>query len=504
MRSASLPHALLALSFLAGCSSSDPASEASSPPAASAVVAESPLNDAGAPPVDAAPAGKAISGQWQFAYLTESGERIEPYDFTIKGVEAFVPNATGYDVVQGAGDALGSFRVPGVSSASAPLIRIGTNYNMPVKDDYPVVNVYLGRPGRATATAGSKLDLSVAGMSAYDPNTDAIVAFSAGASLATAGFEQRSAAVIPVGATTLSLGVDYASYSLINGAAGDRLRLTHMRAKPGTPCMTALESVELPSFTMGSGTTTAVTGTFAPTPENKSFNAVWKRQINEAHRADVHPLARIDRQGLQLVALPGLEKYGPYTEGAVVFGCGAIDTLDEPIVMTYGLPYTYGASVLSFAEYAIEVAAPGAQPAVEYLAIQSREAPTTASVGGTISPPRNLKLDGSTAVAPLDKVATTPVISWDPPTVGAVKSTIVSISELRVNEGKTQVHLVTSIYASDITSVRVPAGVLEVGKSYVVKIHVKTYARTFAEAMHLGISLPSGSAEALTSAFTVR
>jgi len=83
---------------------------------------------------------------------------------------------------------------------------------------------------------------------------------------------------------------------------------------------------------------------------------------------------------------------------------------------------------------------------------------------------RNPRLDGADLFAPHTAVGLTPVVSWDAPTTGTPTSYSIVVFRVDANNGGTKVTR-TATLTTRATSLRLPAGVLTHGSSFVMSIN---------------------------------
>ena len=114
-----------------------------------------------------------------------------------------------------------------------------------------------------------------------------------------------------------------------------------------------------------------------------------------------------------------------------------------------------------------------------------------------------LQINGRDGWTPQNQLDLTPTLSWSPPALGTASSYAVWVIELSVTATKGTA-LSRTYLSSDLTSIKLPPGVLQSGKTYVFQISAATGPTTAQRSAPYRSSLPLGWADTLSALMQTR
>lgn len=461
-----------------------------------------------------APALRAVTGTYNFDFLTPSGERSVPLDLSSATVSALVPPDD--RAIPGATTANGTFEIDSVPVGTY-LLDLGSRYAELTADTVDLSADLLGRQTLSFATNPTNLSFSVTGMTAWQSG-DELNLFSADSGTAAYSIEAFAGSGAPAASdtalTNLTYDLRYADYpSLIQ--SGDRVTFAHLVTQSdGTRTFrTAAESFAPASFDLTNGGGANLTGAFTAAPTS-TLALTWDRPMFDADIvAHVPGTTTMNWSTLAISALPEAATRGYFHEGAdvVVFAPGYMtDTSTVTTSWTYGDPYPTTWSRVAWVRYyryrSISVSGATATPvfarilAYRDLSTVTAQAPIDPIIG-TVSAPL---VNGMAADVggKLSGVTTTPTVSWTAPAIGTPSRYYVSISEVYVASGATTLRTVAT-FETSATQLTVPPMVLASGNSYLFQIAARSLpAGIDLAATPQRLGLPDGESNVPTAIVT--
>lgn len=414
------------------------------------------------------------------AYHPASGPVVEvPDDLTTMTIAAHVPTADGYRTIAGTGDALGTFRIEDVPSGEY-VLQLGDRYYATSASDLDGGVKVFGRAHAANAAPDASITLQLDG---FEP-------FSEGSSVGLlapdiynfAYLDPLSSGGAP-GGTTLAGSFSFAALffnnAAIDASLGDRLLVLEL--SPDQFARPALSrALQTDAFTLTSGSAT-LSGTLSVLPVESFETRLVQSELYPA--AGEGPVlvpglvtyftSSID---MQVSAMPGELGNGYWGANAYYTGLSVADDpfWDGSIALQYG---TLGEGWVPFAEiHARHAIRYRVLPAVTSttLYLGTKLVDSTAALHGRdvrpkVSGPRAVRIGEMDFLEGGAGGETTPLVSWSAPELGKASWYELWVHELFA-EGQVTRRSFGPVFTTTSTSLRVPPGVLEAGRSYVFEL----------------------------------
>jgi hypothetical protein len=454
---------------------------------ADAAIADTPAGPFDAGPLDAgpldagppdalacpmAPRGMTdVTGTAIDTFISDVGRTDAPEDLSAQTIVALVPYGPPgcFTTFPGVGRADGTFTIPGVPSGLYYLgYRLGS-FLVTSARTVDLGEERIGRPDATRPNLRTPVTLDVAGLSPWRAG-DLLAISSVGAGAFSSYLADLGPAPVSVGATTLTgFTIDWqnAATMLIDARRGDRaLVLQFTTRSAGSLWYQAVaKAVDVSPVVIEDGLPSRITGTLVDLPQ-QVVNLDWRGAEIEAVVAEglgpgfASAYAEIDVQP------PGFS--GVAGRAAELLEATSLPSGDGVLALQLGNPYpttwprtalaigyrsrTIGGIALGFGTY-VMVPLASAGPI---------------RLGPIVSPPRALRANGQPASSgTLAGVGLTPLISWQPPTLGTPDSYAVTIFDLSGRRVR-----VIDIETTD-TSVMIPPGFLATGASHVIVVSAK-------------------------------
>lgn len=274
---------------------------------------------------------------------------------------------------------------------------------------------------------------------------------------------------------------------------------------------TVVRSVQMDAFdfTADGMTPLPATGRLEPVPQ-MAFTLDWRLSAYTGHATAVHPLATPDFPSFYVFpSAYGLDHGWVGDELAEVLSLqlppGASFELTRPL--TYGNPYPSTWGMVGYAQYAFRIEMPipdGSGSTYDMLGTmlthERLEDLVAAPVQPRVSPPRSLTIDGVDATVSRELSSVTPIVAWQPPTLGTPTAYRVGVYQYT---GSYYAPLKGYVYVpGSVTQVRLPPGMLSPDSIHYLRL-------TVVDAPHYDVSrqssvylLPSAQADTFSSFFT--
>ena len=287
------------------------------------------------------------------------------------------------------------------------------------------------------------------------------------------------------GTTRLQFTRAWTGEPLISAAKHDSIILSQLRtttdATTGITYSAPIRSATFDTIEQQDGADTAITGTMTA-PPILDYELAWNRSQFAGASRDIHPtlVGPVAAENFVLRAMPGGTAYGtsPFAPGVLAvdpsFFSGTSD-LDQPIPIRNPFPASW-----LFNDFAMEFPVTLPVPGVAGASIQAgatievntNELPTAGHpIVPLVTPPRQPRLAGLDLFADHDRVGFAPTLSWAPPAQGTPTAYLVTIHRWEVQVGQSDLAPVaTLIVPGDVTSIRLPARLLEPGERYVLEL----------------------------------
>lgn len=421
-----------------------------------------------------------------FAHLVthdlEGTPTVFPIDLYDTLVTAQVPTADGWDVREGPTTHAGTFEIDDVPPGPVWLEvdDVATGARQLLWTDASQLAFEenaVGRGDASVAHPGTTLTLGPIDGLAPVASDDSFQLTSG-----DLGFAANLFPGLADGATTFQTTRAWGGQPLISAMAGDDLTIAQVRASTvnGLDIVSPIKAVHL-TVEQQDAANTRVTGHFE-TPPALPYDLVWLRSLFVAAAADTHPtrvgpVAAVDAA---LRAMPGSPRYGtsPLAPPVLSFATGIpVDGTDLnmtfPLVNPYPADWLFNDFTMTFP---VTVVPPdGIDEGLQLPATFEVDTNQLASAGHPIeplvTPPRAPQLDGHDLFTDLAGTGTTPTLSWSPPLAGRADAYVITVHQWFVlYQNTTLTPIATLIVPGDVTSVRLPARLLETGEHYVLQI----------------------------------
>ena len=430
-------------------------------------------------------------------------------------VRAEFPAGDGWDVREGITRADGTFSITGAPDGDYwfDLYDVPTttrNLLWTNADAIALDQLGAGRGDTVPASAGTTLTFGpIDGLDTVQ-DTDNLE-FSFG----NLGFNFITFDALTPDTTTLQYTRPWAGLPLVSAAKGDNVIITQSRPSvdpaSGYSYTSVIKSATL-SFEQSDGHDTAVTGTFT-TPPQLDYDLKWNRSEFDAISKDINPnVSPNESQLFMFRAQPGGAQYGTSPYAPTVFGFDAFQVpgtndIDLPFTITNPFPESWLWNEVSMS-YSVSIPVPGIKDVtVDYPVsldtltneIASAEHP----LRPLVSPPRAPTINGMDLFHDHDGVGLTPTIAWQKPSVGQPTAYVINIQhwQLAATYGNLS-PLLALIVPGDVTSIRVPARVLESGEHYMLQIDAMYQMGQDVRVHSLNtFGIPSGTASVVTGTF---
>jgi hypothetical protein len=430
-------------------------------------------------------------------------------------VRAEFPDGDSWDVLEGISRADGTFSIADapegdywldlydVPSASRNLLWTNA-------DVISIDQLGAGRGDAVTASSGTTLTFDpIDGLDTVG-DTDSLQLSSG-----NLGLGLNLYGVLTPDTTTLQYTDYWGGLPLVSAAKGDNVILTQTRdtydPATGLTYTSIIKSATL-SFEQSDGHDTTVTGTFT-TPPQLDYDLRWNRSEFDAISKDINPnVSPNDGQQFLFRSMPGGAQYGTSVLAPLVFGFDAFQVpgttdIDLPFTITNPFPasWLFNQVVMN---YSVPVAVPGIKGAtvdysVSLVTITNEIASAEHPLRPLVSPPRAPTINGLDLFTDHDGVGVTPTIAWQKPSLGQPTAYIINIErwELQSTYGNL-LPVMSLIVPGDVTSIRVPARVLESGEHYLLQIDAMYQAGQDVRVHSLNtVGIPSGTASVVTATF---
>lgn len=329
------------------------------------------------------------------------------------------------------------------------------------------------------------------------------------------GFGFNMYGALTADTTTLEYTRPWAGLPLVSAAKGDSVILTQARDAvdpvSGLTYTSVLKSATL-SFEQSDGHDTAVTGSFT-TPPQLDYDLRWNRSEFDTISKDISPNVGANEGQLFLFrAMPGGAQFGTSVLAPLVFGFDTFQApgttdLDLPFTITNPFPASWLFNQVSMS-YPVTLNVPGISGGtvdfqVSLVTITNEIASAQHPLRPLVSPPRAPTINGMDLFTDHDGVGVTPTIAWQKPSVGQPTAYVINIEHWELDTVSLGISPVVSlIVPGDVTSIRVPARVLERGEHYVMQIDAMSQAGQDVRLHSLNtVGVPSGTASVITGTF---
>lgn len=456
----------------------------------------------------------SVLGSQRLFHVTDGTTAIETPDLSGMEIAALVPSGAGSPFTSsfGSGTSAGTFTIPNVPEGPYYLKYGAREFVVTSKRTVDLSFHLFGRTEALLAVAPTPVTFELTNLAPWQA-TDDLQFVSVGAATTLYRFEEAPSIGTPdAGDTSASITVDWAEHqgNLVVSGLGDIAYITQLETRDagGVAYQGVGRALIASAMSMEDGKPTTVSGALSPAPE-QTLQVSWKRSAFDGHRADVSPSGVFEDHYLYIDAQPGgLENgfFGPTPDLAIVNTPGASGSSDLELTLSFGNPFpsSWPLVALAVERVKVPITAPGATTSLDiYGTIASTVAVTgsTLTVTPTLSPPREIQINGQSAFSPRTGVGFTPLLSWNPPALGTPDSYRVSVYQVLNGNGET-VRVFTARITTTDTQVRIPPNLLVPNATFFALVSAQLRAGIDPEAAPFRLALPAAHATAVTSTFT--
>jgi len=481
---------------------------------------------------------RTVTGTRILSYWPDSGRTdVVPDNSTVVPV-AYAPDGGGGWVVRtGSFGPLGTFSISGVPPGSYILdVQLsvvggaaGAAHQMVVTSAGSVDLGWdiLGRADQAYAASATQVTYQVSGLEPWTANTgtpgvgDYLQVTSSNADAFDAPVGPWYGLDFPAGATSGTKTGQWYTH-LVDAAKGD-VTYFHQLATHSTTVgpttysyRTAVRSASHSNVTVANGLPVTIPVALGPVAFAGTLQVNWPISQFDAYLQQINPSAAGSTHQLYVSATPhGLVKPSPLAlDGSPqMFLFGAPSAVGDVNLgaLPYGQVFADRSTLWKEwrgAEYfaCVVRTAPGAASGRTFCGSISRLGEATAPAPPTpivpiLTPPRNPAINGLDAFQDRSGVGTTPTLSWTAPTVGLPSHYALYIFRL-VAAGTGTTWEYTAYLQTGATSVTVPPGILEAGKSYFALLWAEQVPNDDFEAAPFHLSTTITRASAVTAVFS--
>jgi hypothetical protein len=478
----------------------------------------------------AATATRTVVGSNIDVYLSSTFENAAPDDMTLptEAVSAIVfAGDGGAQTYPGKGFTDGTFRIPGVP-VGPYTIRKGTGdyYARSIESALDVGSETDGRIDAQSSTSASSTTSVTLTMTNLEPwaSGDAIDWVSSQVALWDEDVETDTSAknVPAAGATSLaSFQAPVRNHStspalLIQGSKGDALQVMQLATSTTSTGVSELlftREFDAPSFDATFGADSPFNGAFAAVTLDHSVVATVSVSEYYADPTDFGPGTAPTSGTIHMgvYAVPFTTRHGgemntprlselsivsspmgtDVTTGAISYGMPAVGTWTPIFTMFFHMAKNYALPGLTPTQYVFD-GATDEEPLGN---------PDMLAVHAAVTPPRNVKMNGTLMTSPLTGVGTMPVVTWDPPRVGTPSGYRAYLSQLTASGSATTTTFLANLN-TETTSVQIPPGLLTAGGVYLLEIRARHKVGLDLAASPERDSLPGAGANCVTETFS--
>jgi hypothetical protein len=481
----------------------------------------------GCAPDGGTPTGDTVRVTRKTRFHTAVGVSERTDDLSVNPPEVLVPNGVTFTRITGTA-VDGGYQFAGVPSG-AYYLRSGSTYVVTDERNVDLSTNRLGRPD--TVFSGgftTPVQVNLVGLAPWAPWQDVTLP---GSSLQVTSRQVDLYGGVdifdidPTGQTSIvSTGSEMWAGSgpipVFEADKGDRMYVNQLSPlDAGTlpdggalAYTTVVRSVEMGAFdfTPDGITPMPVSGVMQPVPMTE-FPLEWRLSQYTARASEVHPAATPSLPAFYVMpAAHGLQHgWVGYSGEVLTLQLPRGASYDFTRRLTYGNPFPSSWSLVGSTQYAFRVSQPnpnGGSPlqlSALMLTYDRLENLVAGPMQPRVSPPRGLTIDGVAASVSRQVGSASPVIAWQPPTLGSPSAYRVTFYRY----GPSSPFAVASLrfyLPGSATQVRLPPGALAPGGLYYLRVAAldapayDVERRPFTSAEQL----PFAQAEALSSLFT--
>jgi hypothetical protein len=392
--------------------------------------------------------------------------------------------------------ATGTFSIPNVPTGSFWLKFGSSNSNYAWTNQTSVDWSYLnaGRSDKELPSLSTNVVFNTTNLDSWQAGgVDWLVFYDFNTDLYSTPDSEASSGIPANGDTALNaLTVDWHNkldgpFPLLDTTKGDSPRLGQMsHSTSGTENTWSLKRMYKPAtVTMSDGSGTVIGGVFT-SPATTNVSAVYKRSEFMAYRSQLNPVRTQKSAGMGFEMMPGATQYGYPGSSMDNFWTNNSDknvltdvNLGSVAVPT--LPVGFQRIACARERYFVDLKAPSATSAWslkgQIITFQLTMPSAASPLRPLVSPVKSPTINGNNLFNNQTGVTLTPTLAWTAPDKGTPQAYIVYIYKLTNASGITDGERVGRLYLpGTMTSVQLPAGILETGQAYCVQI--RAYAQS--------------------------
>ncbi|MDP1915457.1 MAG: hypothetical protein Q8L14_04365 [Myxococcales bacterium] len=372
----------------------------------------------------------------------------------------------------------GSFNLANVPMGPY-FVKVGTTWLKTTERRISLSYESLGRIDGAMAGASTTLTVNATGMTAWNSTNHFMSLYSSNAGVAMEAFSLYTASTPFGGETSFNFAIPWDLYStqlatpMLDSTRGDSAIVTQMGAD-STGEYRILGAATAGSVAMVSGQANTTTAALTIPPSSNtpldvnlaSFSAAATdfttgTEATLAVEFNTGPKALHERgaDGLAFV-------WGWYPQA------GVPSTLPNPVSYPNPFPSTWGTTVVVQYGNGVSRLATGAVEARRYFSGVTMTLPMQAlasPVTSTLSPPKDVQLNGMPFSSAQTAVTRTPTITWTAPSVGTPNRYLLRVEQLQVSQSRTTGRVAAVFYLLPTdTTFTIPPNILLTGQSYVL------------------------------------
>jgi hypothetical protein len=361
-----------------------------------------------------------------------------------------------------------------------------------------------GRADETIAPAGATVYFNASGLQAWTASTDEFALSTSG------GYVGSLTAPYNQGHTSIQFPFALDGWPLHAPAFGD-WAFVFQRANRTWSTWNYLAAVKVAALSTTQYTFTGVSPQVIPislgNPTNATVSFDWRFTDMTQYLSALGP-------GVSAYDFTGTVGVHPYTTAAEVMPPSEVLRMRVPSGFSNAVvgPLTYGRLPVPSATdvTSVEMTAyvpkflAGTTSATTAYAFVLREAAVTATVATTptLGPVRFVQYeDGGSAFTPRSGVGTTPLLKWTAPAIGTPTGYVVRVARLDNVGGATRGSFISAI-ATTATSLRLPPGLLEAGKTYFASIDARQGTGNLVAAPLRKLGWPRASSRVVTADFS--
>lgn len=339
----------------------------------------------------------------------------------------------------------------------------------------------LGRVDGSMAATGTTLTVATTGMQPWNDLTHFMSLYSSNSGVAMEAFSLYTTNAPLGGESAFDWRIPYDQYStqlltpMLDSTKGDAVLITQMESSSSGEYRTVgAGSGSAVAMVSGQANTTTVALMSPPastTPLDVSvssfsqytsdFTTGTAPTLNLEFTTGPKPLHERASDGLAFV-------WGSYPQA------GATATPPNPLSYPNPFPASWGTTVMIQYGGTVSRLFTGATEPRRYFSGITTTVPIQAlasPIAATISPPKDVQLNGMPFANAQPAVTRTPTISWGAPTLGTVSRYLLRVEQLQLSSGRTTSRVAGTFYLLPTdTSFTLPTNVLLTGQSYVLTL----------------------------------